>query len=43
MLNAGEISGMSFLSEGMNVPPWIIGQGEWSTVGQCEEAKRGGL
>lgn len=29
------------LFEGMNVSHWVISQGEWSTVGQCEEAKRG--
>lgn len=28
-------------SEGMNVSHWVISRGEWSTVGQCEEAKRG--
>lgn len=25
----------------MNVSHWVISQGEWSTVDQCEEAKRG--
>lgn len=41
LLNVKKISGIGFLCEGMTVSHWNTGQGEWSTVGQCEEAKTG--